>query len=141
MSCIDHGRKGNALGYSTTSYDGAGVGLHRVVYMRLRGLTRTDIAGFVVRHTCDNPRCINPWHLILGTQLQNVHDSIDRGRHARGSRMGSAKLTEEIVLSIRAEYVPYCTTHGTAAIARRLGVNQSTVSEAIRGVTYGDNHG
>ena len=36
--------------------------------------------GLVVRHTCDNPNCINPSHLILGTQKDNVHDMFDRER-------------------------------------------------------------
>lgn len=90
----------------------------------------------VVRHTCDNPRCINPFHLILGTQHDNVHDAMERGRHIAGSRVGTSKLTEDVVAAIRAEYVPYSKQHGSAAIARRLGVNQSSVSEAVRGVTY-----
>lgn len=39
-----------------------------------------DITGYVVRHTCDNPRCINPEHLVLGTATQNVQDRTERGR-------------------------------------------------------------
>lgn len=136
MSCIDHGRKGNALGYSTTSYQGAILPLHRAVYLGLRGMSNSELIGHVVRHTCDNPRCINPFHLIRGTQKENVQDSVDRGRNVRGTLVGSSKLTTEQVEAMRAEYIPYSKEHGTAAIARRLGVNQSTVSEAIRGATY-----
>jgi hypothetical protein len=36
--------------------------------------------GLVVMHSCDNPRCVNPSHLSVGTQSQNIHDSIRKGR-------------------------------------------------------------
>lgn len=136
QSCIDHGRKGNRQGYSTTSYESAIIPLHRAVYLRCRDLSRATVLGRVVRHTCDNPRCINPFHLIIGTQYDNVHDAMERGRHISGSRVGTSKLTEDVVAAIRAEYIPYSKQYGSAAIARRLGVNQSSVSEAVRGVTY-----
>lgn len=44
------------------------------------GLTGADIAEKVVRHACDNPRCVNPHHLTPGTQRENMHDAIRRGR-------------------------------------------------------------
>lgn len=41
--------------------------------------------GLVVMHVCDTPLCINPHHLRLGSQLENVHDMVDKGRwRARG---------------------------------------------------------
>jgi hypothetical protein len=43
-----------------------------------------DLHGYlpkVVRHSCDNPICVNPGHLLPGTQLENTRDSIERGRH------------------------------------------------------------
>lgn len=55
----------------------------------------------VVRHTCDNPRCINPAHLIGGTHADNVRDRVERNRSAIGSRNGRAKLTEGRVRKIR----------------------------------------
>lgn len=52
---------------------------HRVAFV----LSRGEIpAGLRVLHRCDNPRCCNPDHFMLGTQLDNVHDAIRKGRHS-----------------------------------------------------------
>lgn len=54
--------------------------VHRLMYERFVGEIPE---GFIVRHTCDNPPCSNPDHLEIGTQLDNVHDMFERGRHWR----------------------------------------------------------
>jgi hypothetical protein len=59
----------------------------------------------VVRHSCDNPPCCNPAHLLSGTTLENNRDTFERGRHRGGQRPGSrninAKVTEEQVVTMR----------------------------------------
>jgi len=57
----------------------------------------------VVMHTCDNPRCVNPDHLVAGTQALNMQDMARKGRAARlrGVTNGRAKLTEKSVIRIR----------------------------------------
>lgn len=55
-----------------------------------------------VLHTCDNPSCVNPDHLFLGTHLDNLKDMYQKNRHTKGETVGVHKLTEEEVLSIRA---------------------------------------
>lgn len=57
--------------------------------------------GGVVRHTCDNPPCCNPAHLLVGTHADNVRDKVERGRHPRGEAHSSAKLTKDEMLQIR----------------------------------------
>jgi hypothetical protein len=59
--------------------------------------------GKVVRHTCDNPVCVNPQHLELGTQLDNVRDRVERGREGdrSGIKNGRAKVTPDVVREIR----------------------------------------
>lgn len=54
----------------------------------------------IVRHTCDNPLCINPNHLIIGTHADNVTDRVNRKRNAVGESNGRHKLTKESVVEI-----------------------------------------
>lgn len=59
---------------------GGNVKVHRLVY-ELK--TSKDIRGYVIRHTCDNPKCINPEHLLCGTPAENAHDKFVRNRQPR----------------------------------------------------------
>lgn len=67
----------NAGGYGLVFRDCRCQLSHRYAFFISGGLLKN---GEVVRHTCDNPPCCNPKHLIAGTQRDNVHDSIKRGR-------------------------------------------------------------
>jgi len=78
--------------------------------------------GLVVRHKCDNPGCVRPDHLEIGTHADNVADKVAKGRQARGTRTNNAKLTEAQVLAIRGDPRPQ------RAIAAEYGVGQSLVS-------------
>ena|SRR5882724_683350 len=57
--------------------------------------------GIQVLHTCDKGRCVNPEHLFLGTQQDNMNDKVVKGRQAEGEDNGRAVLTENEVLEIR----------------------------------------
>lgn len=61
-------------------------------------------AGMSVCHTCDNPQCVNPAHLFLGTNLDNINDRIQKSRCARGARVGNSKLTDNIVEQIKEKF-------------------------------------
>lgn len=57
--------------------------------------------GLHVCHRCDNPPCVNPDHLFLGTHVDNMKDCTAKGRRAKGESSGAAKLTEDEVVQIR----------------------------------------
>jgi hypothetical protein len=75
---------------------------HRVSY-RLR--VGPIPPGVFVCHRCDNPPCVNPDHLFLGTPGDNVRDMLSKGREARGFDLPHTRLTETQVREIRARYV------------------------------------
>lgn len=67
-------------GYESIKYrnnQGKVVYLHRFIFEEMYGPIPE---GLVIRHRCDNGRCINPEHMLLGTIKQNIHDAIERGR-------------------------------------------------------------
>lgn len=92
-------------------------------------------AGLVVCHKCDNPPCVNPDHLFVGTQRENVNDCVRKGRHRaacqKGEANGNAKLTWADVAVIRAAYVPGRVSQ--QSLADRFGVPQTTISKIIAG--------
>jgi hypothetical protein len=63
--------------------------------------------GLWVLHSCDNPPCVNPKHLFLGTHADNVEDKVAKGRQAKYENGGLAKLTQAEVRKIRAWYRPH----------------------------------
>jgi len=79
--------------------------------------------GLCVCHQCDNPACVNPAHLWLGTRAENNADMMAKGRCGapKGEATGNAKLTEELVRLIRS------TDEHALSIAKRLGVSWSLV--------------
>lgn len=58
---------------------------------------------YLIRHSCDNRLCVNPYHMCLGTDAENVRDRVERGRanSVQGERQGHSILTAEKVLEIR----------------------------------------
>lgn len=105
--------------------------------------------GMKVCHRCDNPPCVRPDHLFIGTDADNVADKVSKGRQLRGDNHPSrrrpdlvrrgeakpmAKLTEDIVRAIRAEHAAGTIT--MAALARRYGVSPSIISVVVARKTW-----
>jgi hypothetical protein len=94
---------------------------HRVAY----ALTFPEWDGKQnVLHRCDNPSCVNPTHLFLGSQADNVTDMVAKGRahDVRGESNGNVKLTAKQVAAIRAEPLLQ------RQIAKKYGIERSVVS-------------
>ena len=131
--CIEATGSLNAHGYGHIRHEGKVVRAHRLAYAKANGLTLEDIAGQVVRHTCDNPACINVEHLEPGTQQDNADDKVKRGRSLRGEAVAGAKLTADMVASIKAAYVPRSRHANQYQLAQRFGVSQSEISHILSG--------
>lgn len=84
--------------------------------------------GLCVCHRCDNPPCVNPDHLFLGTHTDNMRDCIAKGRMAHGERVGGAKLTPQKVRQMRGLYD---TGTSVARLSRMFGVVSGTVCYVV----------
>ncbi len=93
-------------------------------------------AGMFVCHRCDNPPCVNPTHLFLGTHTDNMHDCSLKGRclSPRGEAHLKAVLTENQVSAIRTEFARGGITK--AALARKYGVSPTAISGLILHKTW-----
>lgn len=116
------GSKGGG-GYGLSYYNGKRCGAHRVSYILANGEIPD---GLDVCHKCDNPACVNPAHLWLGTPKENTADMFRKKRdnRAKGERRPEHKLTDETVRQIRiwiAEGI------SQRQIAKRLNVSQPAV--------------
>lgn len=109
-------------GYGRFRVDGQWVGAHRFVFEMKCGRIP---AGMCVCHSCDNPSCVNPEHLWLGTHEDNLRDMAEKGRARcpghKGESNGRAKLTEEDVRGIRQLKEP------VPLIAKCFGVSEGQI--------------
>ncbi len=127
------------LGYGKfyLSRERKGERAHRVAWEMLRGAIPI---GLYVLHNCpggDNPACVNPNHLFLGTKRDNSRDMVAKGRNVYRIRIGEAnnkaRLTSEAVRAIRSALVSGVSA---SSLARQFGVHHSTVQRVAAGRTW-----
>lgn len=135
----------NHSGYGLFYCDGKYRAAHRIAYILAHGPIPD---GMFVCHRCDNPSCVNPEHLFLGTHQDNMDDCTRKGRHARGDRSGprlhpekmsrgehryNAKLTDDLVREIRRLH-----QNGMRgrAIGKAFGITESAVSAIVHGKSW-----
>ncbi len=112
------------------AWDGSKV---KTAHRRSYELTKGEIPqGMHVLHTCDDRRCVNPDHLFLGTNLDNINDRVAKGRSNRRSRAvgeahGMSKLTESQVIQIR----ELASTLSELEVAAQFGVSRNTVNRIV----------
>lgn len=113
-------------GYGRVTIDYKQYLAHRISWMVNFGEIEK---GMFVCHTCDNRCCVNPDHLFLGTQAENMQDASQKGRNRTKPR---PQLTKEAAESIREEY-PSKTIF---ALADEYGVTPVTISHVINNRTF-----
>lgn len=133
-------------GYGSFTPSRIPIRAHRFAYELVYG---SIPKGILVCHNCpngDNPSCVNPAHLFLGTQKDNIQDALSKGvkigwhktgivpiiNHARGEDCGTSKLSESDVRIIRS----LATSMTQKKLAQRFGVRPSAICKVIRRKTW-----
>lgn len=113
--------------YGRVMFKGKVTYAHRVSYRVHKGEIPD---GMVVRHTCNNPLCVNPNHLLIGTQKENLQDMIDSGNSLRGGKNNMTKLTKEQVIFIKKSSMR------GIDLANMFSVSRHTISKIRKGVNW-----
>lgn len=87
--------------------------------------------GLCVLHRCDQPRCVNPEHLFLGTKRDNNRDMAAKGRNARGVQAGRAKLNDDAIREIRRLHALGQPAKGKRGLARQFGVSSTLIQHIV----------
>lgn len=121
--CIEWRGAATRAGYGIQKIPGTrkNILVHRKAYIEAFGEIPD---GLFVCHKCDNPRCVNPEHLFLGTPKDNVHDMISKGRRVVGRPKFGAennltRLPDSVVAEIRSA------TGSLAKVAEQFGISKS----------------
>ena len=123
-------------GYGATEISGRRIQAHRIAWILIRGPIPK---GLFVCHHCDNPPCVRPEHLFLGTDVDNTHDMIRKGRarhdnQPKGEEWYLHKLTWNQVREIRAKYIPRI--YSTRKLAKEYGVGQRAIWRILNNETW-----
>lgn len=138
--------KPNHSGYGRLHVGGRN-GRHLLAHRLSRALAYPgeDIANLEVCHECDNPPCVNPIHLFVGTHLDNMKDRDRKGRvtrgdehwtarkperKAKGENHGASRLTESKVLAIRSRYAAGGQSYGD--LATEYDVSPGTIRDVVK---------
>jgi hypothetical protein len=124
--CTSHACDSN--GYPVIRINGKQDRIHRHYYRQHNGVIPS---GFVIRHSCDNRKCINPEHLSIGTHADNVSDRVARDRSAKGENNGRNVLTIREVQLIRLD-----NSTPKMELARLFKVDPKTIRDIKQGKTW-----
>lgn len=115
------------------SINGKTFSAHRISYMLFKGEIEHKLH---VLHSCDNPMCVNPDHLSLGTNKDNMQDMVRKGRKnkAKGAENAWAKLIDADVINIRAIY--RYTNITMVNLARIYKITHTTLQKILLGTAW-----
>lgn len=120
---VDH------YGYGRITIEHKRYRVHRVMYEMVYNPIPDNK---VIMHSCDIPNCVEPEHLSVGTQYENIMDAFRKGRNgsAYGEKQSNTILTAEKVIAIREEHKRY---HSLKELAKKYGVSVSSINQIVRG--------
>lgn len=128
------GKTKDKNGYGCITHNKKQIKAHRLSYQMANPGKIAELEKSCVLHRCDNPPCVNPSHLFLGTTRENTLDMLKKGRQARGEHQGLAKLNEDKVREIRQLAVK--TRQSYKKLADKFGVNYSSILRAAKQETW-----
>jgi hypothetical protein len=117
-------------GYGYVGYKNKDINIHRFFYAWICGEIPE---GKIIRHTCNNRRCVNPEHFLLGTMWDNSQDMINAGRSMTGIRNAQAVLNENKIL-----YAVELYKNGASLLqaAQQVGVKSTTLHSVLTRKTW-----
>lgn len=126
--CTSHSLKGG--GYPAIQKDHVRKRISHVMYEKHYG---TIPKGLIICHHCDNPSCINPEHLFVGTHMDNAIDKMNKGRQSRlkGENAPRVKLTDSIIIEIRNSKVT------SAELMKKYNISHSQIVRIRNGDAWG----
>ena len=121
----------NFFRYGIVWWNGKKYYAHRAAWIITNGKIPKEMN---ICHHCDNPMCVNPSHLFLGTQKDNVQDCKNKGRFnkEKGEDRYNATLKESDIIEIRRRYVPRSKENSGVKLAKEFGVGHSMISAIIK---------
>ena len=125
-----------AGGYGQLDFMGKRTKAHRVAWELTRGPIPAGVGphGTCVLHRCDTRACVNPAHLFLGTNAENVEDRNRKRRQASGERQGNSKLTRVLVDIIRTSHASG--VFSKAELGRWFGVTAENIGLIVNGKSW-----
>jgi len=126
----------NQKTYGVTKVNGKKRLAHRVAYCESKGISIEEIDGLMVLHSCDNPRCVNPSHLRIGSHADNMMDRNSRLRTSKGTMHAMHRIDEQTVNLIRDDYVGKRRGMSLAEVSKKYGISKTQCYRIVNGEAW-----